>query len=97
MATEMKAMKSRNYFAVGLVGFSASFAVFLVRQLWTKDLAPTAELLNLAAAVLLGAVCALCWPQVLKPQTATVKPLHVGLVVPAIALALDAPSPAASC
>ena len=90
MASELKELKPRNIFALGLVGFSGAFAFFLLRELFIDRGGLVAAGLNLMAAVLLIIVCAISWPRVSSPASARVSWRAVALVIAACVLALVA-------
>jgi len=94
MASELKELKPRNIFALGLVGFSGAFAFFLLRELFVERDGLVAAGLNLVAAVLLIIVCAISWPQVSSPTSARVSWRSLALVIGACVLALAARLPA---
>jgi len=93
MAGELKELKPRNIFALGLIGFSGAFAFFLLRELFVEHDGFVAAGFNLVAAVLLMIVCAISWPQVSSPKSARVSWRSVALAIGACVLALAARLP----
>jgi len=94
MESDLKELKPRNIFAIGLTGFSGAFAFFLLRELLVDRAGLVAVGLNLSAAVLLIVVCAVAWPRVSSPASAQVSWKAVVLATIACVLAVLARVPA---
>ena len=93
MASELTALKSRNILAIGLVGFSGAFALFLLRGVFLGQAGMLASALNLIAAVVLIVAAAITWPQILAPRSARASWRAIALVALGCGLALVARMP----
>jgi len=93
MTSELKALKTSNILAIGLVGFSGAFGFFLLRGVFLEHAGPLASALNLAASLLLFVACALAWPQLAAPTSARVSWRTLALVGVGCVLSLVARAP----
>jgi len=70
MASDLRNLTTANIVAIGLTGFCGAFALYLLRELWQSRGGLAWAVLNLIAGVVLLAVCAVFWRNVLAPHQA---------------------------
>jgi len=70
MASELRNLTTANIFAIALTGFCGAFGLYLMRELWHVHGGIAWAALNLVAGVVLLAVCAVSWRNVLAPRQA---------------------------